>query len=98
MYGDLVLSNMDDRFVFYVYGNSPLSTGTPVFSILPNGDVDHIFELNKNMMLTLVRDWDGFKKELHASIKITLRERTRAINAELSHIGYVNEQLEKWSV
>ena len=98
VYGDLVLSNMDDRFVFYVYGSSPLSTGTPVFSVSPNGDVDHIFELNKNMMLTLVRDWDGFKKELHASIKITLRERTRAINAELAHIGYVNEQLEKWSV
>ena len=98
VYGDLALSNMGDRFAFYVYDSGPLSTGTPVFSVSPNGDVDHIFELNKNMMLTLVRDWDGFKKELHASIKITLRERTRAINAELAHIGYVNEQLEKWSV
>lgn len=98
VYKNIALSNMGDRFAFYVYGSGPLSTGTPVFSVSPNGDVDHIFELNEDMMLTLVRDWDGFKKELGESIKITLRDHTRVINAKLAHIGYVNEQLEKWSV
>lgn len=98
VYRNLALSNMGDRFVFYVYSSGPLRTGSPVFSVSPNGDVNLIRKLDEDMMLTLVRDWDGFKKELGESIKITLRERTRAINAELAHIGYMNEQLEKWSV
>lgn len=98
VYGKLTLSPMNEKFVFYVCESGPLGMSTPVFSVSTNGNVHLIRELDEDMMLTLIREWDGFKRELHASIKITLRERTRAINAELSHIGYVNEQLEKWSV
>lgn len=97
-YRGLNLRPMNEKFVFYVRDSSPIGMRTPIFSVSTNGDVNRIHELDEDMMLTLAREWDGFKNELHASIKITLRERTRAINAELAHIGYVNEQLEKWSV
>lgn len=98
IYRGLDLRKMNNRFVFYIRESGPLCMRTPVFSVSTNGDVNLTHELDEDMMLTLAREWDGFKKELHESIKITLRERTRAINAELAHIGYVNEQLEKWSV
>ena len=50
------------------------------------------------MMLTLVKEWEGFKKELDLSIKKTMEMRTKSINDKLAHIGYVNEQLSKWHV
>lgn len=91
-YYDLALSKMRDRFIFYIYG------GHPVFSIGFDGTtVDHR-QLDDEMMLTLIRYWDGFKKELHANIKTCLEERTKTINEELAHIAYVNEQLSKWHV
>jgi hypothetical protein len=50
------------------------------------------------MMLTLVKEWEGFKKELDFSIKTTMKMRTKSINDKLAHMGYVNEQLSKWHV
>lgn len=47
---------------------------------------------------TLINDWDGFKKELDFAINTTLAERTKSINNQLVHIGYVNEQLAKWRI
>lgn len=94
----LVLSNIKDYFVFYIYDDIIISCGYPIFSITNNGEVKYICKLDEGMMLTLVKDWDGFKKELDFAIKKTLRERTNNINSQLSHIGYVNEQLSKWRV
>lgn len=94
----LALSNMKDYFVFYIYDNSVIGSGYPVFSITNNGEVKYIRKLGEWMMLTLVKDWDGFKEELDFAIKTTLRSRTKNINNQLSHIGYVNEQLSKWKV
>ena len=89
---------MRDRFIFYIYDNGMISRGHPIFSIGFDGEtVDHC-KLDAKMMLTLIRYWDGFKKELHANIKTCLEERTKTINKELAHIAYVNEQLSKWHV
>ena len=97
-YCDLALSKMRDRFIFYIYDNSMISSGHPIFSIDFDGEtVDHC-KLDDEMILTLIRYWEGFKKELHANIKTCLEERTKTINKELAHIAYVNEQLSKWHV
>lgn len=94
----LALSKMKDCFVFYIYDNSVIGCGYPVFSITNNGEVKYIRKLGEWMMLTLIKDWDGFKEELDFAIKTTLRERTKNINNQLSHIVYVDEQLSKWRV
>lgn len=98
LYRHLALSNMKNHFVFYVYDNSAIGSGYPVFSITKSGEVESIYKLTEWMMLTLINDWDGFKKELDSAIKTTLAERTKNINNQLVHIGYVNEQLAKWRV
>ena len=97
-YNHLALSNMKDSFVFYIYDGGAISSGHPVFSITNDGEIKYINKLGEWMMLTLVKDWDGFKEQLDFTIKTTLKERTRYINNQLSHIGYVNEQLVKWKV
>lgn len=94
----LALSNMKDCFAFYIYDNSAISSGVPVFSITTNGDVKNVRELREWMMLVLVKEWEDFKKELDFSIKETMKMRTKSINEKLAHIGYVNEQLSKWHV
>lgn len=97
-YYHLALSNMKDRFVFYIYDNSCLGCGYPIFSVTINGEVKYIRELEEWMMVILVKEWDGFKKDLHSMIRFTMEERTKSINRQLSHIGYVNEQLSMWKV
>ena len=97
-YHHLALSNMKNYFVFYVYDNSAISSGYPVFSITKSGEIKNICKLAEWMMLTLINDWDGFKKELDFAINTTLAERTKNINNQLVHIGYVNEPLAKWRV
>ena len=97
-YNHLSLSNMKNNFIFYIYDKSAISCGYPVFSIATNGEVKYINNLSEWMMLTLVKEWDGFKKELDFSIKTTIEERTKSINKQLCHIGYMNEQLSKWHV
>lgn len=94
----LALSNLRDCFSFYIYDNSAISSGIPVFSITTNGEVKNVRELKEWMMLVLVKEWEDFKKELDFSIKDTMRMRTKSINDKLAHIGYVNEQLSKWHV
>jgi hypothetical protein len=97
--GKLALSNMCDRFTFYVYdGHCYCDAGYPIFSIKTNGEIKIHRELEESMMLTLVKEWDDFKKDLHYMIKFTMEERTKSINKQLAHIGYVAEQLENWHV
>ena len=96
--GHLALSNMKDRFVFYVYTDRGCCCGYPIFTVYTNGHVHRSRELEEWMMLILVKEWDDFKEDLDRMIKYTMEERTKKINAELSHIGYVNEQLAKWQV
>ena len=97
--GKLALSNMCDRFTFYVYdGHYYCDAGYPIFSIKTNGEIKIHRELEESMMLTLVKEWDDFKKDLHYMIKFTMEERTKNINKQLAHIGYVAEQLENWHV
>lgn len=93
----LALSNMKNHFVFYIYDSSTIG-GFPAFVITPNGEVKNVCSLSEWMMLTLVKEWEGFKKELDFSIKTTMKMRTKSINDKLAHIGYVNEQLSKWHV
>lgn len=97
-YYHLALSNMKNYFVFYIYDNSAISYGYPVFSITTNGEVKNVCNLSEWMMLTLVNEWEEFKKELDFSIKRTIKTRIKSINDKLAHIGYVNEQLSKWHV
>lgn len=97
-YNHLALSNMKDYFVFYIYDNSVIGTGYPVFSITNNGEVKYINKLSEWMMLNLIKDWNGFKESLDFAIKTTLKEKTKNINRQLSYIGYVNEQLAQWRV
>ena len=93
----LALGNMKNHFVFYIYDSSTIC-GFPAFVITPNGEVKNVCSLSEWMMLTLVKEWKGFKKELDFSIKTTMKMRTKSINHKLAHIGYVNEQLSKWHV
>ena len=93
----LVLSKMKNYFVFYIYDNSVIG-GYPAFTITHNGEVKNVCSLSEWMMLTLVKEWEGFKKELDLSIKKTMEMRTKSINDKLAHIVYVNEQLSKWHV
>lgn len=97
-YNKLALSHMNNCFIFYIYDNSAIGSGYPIFSIRNNGEVKHGCKLSEWMMLTLIKDWGGFKKELDFAIKITLESRTKHLNNQLSHIGYVNEQLTKWKI
>ena len=97
-YKHLALSKMKNLFMFYIYDNSAIGSGYPIFSVTTNGEVKYAVNLSEWMMLTLVKEWDGFKKELDFSIKITIEERTKSINKQLCHIGYMNEQLSKWHV
>lgn len=94
----LALSNLKNSFVFYIYDNSVIGCGYPVFSITNNGEIKYINKLTEWMMLALINDWDGFKEELDFAIKTTLKSRTKHISNQLSHIGYMNEQLSKWRV
>ena len=96
--GHLALSNMNNRFTFYIYTDGGCCCGYPIFTVYTNGQIFVSRELEEWMMLILVKEWDGFKKDLDDMIKYTMEERTKKINAELSHIGYVNEQLSKWKV
>ena len=89
---------MKNYFIFYIYDDSVIGSGHPVFRITDNGEVQNICKLSEWMMLNLVNDWQDFKKELDHAIKITLKERTKNITNQLSHIGYVNEQLKGWRV
>ena len=98
MCGHLALSKLRDCFSFYIYDNSAISSGVPVFSITTNGEVKNIRELKEWMILVLVKEWEDFKKELDFAIKDTMRMRTKSINDKLANIGYVNEQLAKWRV
>lgn len=96
---NLKLINMKNRFVFYIDDSRTLGGGGyPIFSISINGDVKYIRKLEEWMMLVLVKEWNGFKEDLNFSIKTTMKERTKSINNQLVHIGYVNEQLAKWKV
>lgn len=94
----LSLSNMRDYFTFYIYDGGAISSGYPAFTITKDGKVKHKIELAEWMMLRLVDEWAAFKKELDIAIRFTLNERTKSINNQLAHIGYVNEKLEKWEV
>lgn len=94
----LALSNTRKQFTFYIYDNSAIGSGYPVFSITTNGEVKNVCTLSEWMILTLVKEWGEFKKELDFSIKTTMKMRTKSINDRLAHIGYVNEQLSKWHV
>lgn len=98
MCGHLALSNLRNCFSFYIYDNSAINSGVPVFSITTNGEVKNVRELKEWMMLVLVKEWEDFKKELDFSIKYTMKMRTKSINDKLAHIGYVNEKLTKWHV
>ena len=89
---------MKNYFIFYIYDGGAIESGYPVFSIGTNGDIKNINNLSEWMMLALVKYWDGFKNELDASIKRTMKSKTESINRQLAHIGYVNEQLSKWHV
>lgn len=97
-YKHLALSRMKSDFIFYIYDDSAISSGYPVFRVTDNGKVKHICKLSEWMMLALVNDWQDFKEELDHAIKITLKNRTNNITNQLSHIGYVNEQLKGWRV
>lgn len=97
-YNHLSLSNMGNKFIFNIYNNGAISCWYPIFSITTNGEVKYINNLSERMMLTLVKEWDGFKEQLDFSIKTTIKERTKSINNQLCHIGYMNEQLSKWHV
>lgn len=94
----LVLYHMRNDFVFYIHDKSAICSGQSIFSITTNGEIKNICNLNEWMMLTLVEEWEEFKKELDISIKRTMKVRTKSINDKLAHIGYVNEQLSKWHV
>lgn len=94
----LTLYHMRDYFVFDIYDKSEICSGHSIFSITTNGEIKNICNLNEWMMLTLVEEWEEFKKELDVSIKRTMKVRTKSINDKLAHIGYVNEQLSKWHV
>lgn len=94
----LALSNMKTKFIFYIYDNSAIGSGYPIFSITTDGDVEYSNDLNEWMMLTLVKEWDGFKKEFDFAIKTTLESRKKYIHDQMCHIGYVNEQLSKWHI
>lgn len=98
MHYHLALSRMRNYFVFYIKDKSAIYSEHPIFSITTNGKIKQIDNLSEWMMLTLVKEWEGFKKELDFSIKTTMRMRTKNINDKLAHIGYVNEQLSKWHV
>ena len=97
-YYRLALSKRHNSFIFYIYDGSAISYGYPVLTITTNGEAKNIRPLNEWMMLTLVQYWDGFKKELNAAIKLTMKSKTESINNQLAHIGYVNEQLSKWHI
>ena len=97
-YNHLALSKMKNIFIFYIYDNSAIGAGYPAFSVTTDGEVKCTINLSEWMMLTLAKEWDGFKKELDFSIKTTIKERTKSINNQLCHIGYINEQLSKWHV
>jgi hypothetical protein len=96
--GHLALSNMSNRFVFYIYTDRGCCCGYPIFTVYTDGHVFVSRKLEEWMMLILVREWDDFKNDVGRMIKYTMEERTKKINAELSHIGYVNDQLSKWKV
>lgn len=97
-YYHLALSNRNDYFVFYIYDNNGCSSGYPIFCVTPSGDIRYYRKLEEWMMLTLVKEWDGFKKDLHSMIKFTMEERTKSINKKLVHIANVHEQLSKWCI
>ena len=96
------LSNADYMFCgckhYHLALSSAIGSGYPVFSITTNGEVKNVCTLSEWMILTLVKEWGEFKKELDFSIKTTMKMRTKSINDRLAHIGYVNEQLSKWHV
>lgn len=97
--GKLALSNFGYKFVFYIYdGRCYCDSGYPIFSIKTNGEIKIHRELDEDMMLTLVKEWDSFKKDLHCMIKFTMEERTKNINNELAHISYITEQFKNWHV
>lgn len=95
-YRRLALSDAVEYFVFYIYDNT--SAGYPAFIVRKNGTVRKICDFNEWMMLNIVQDWDGFKKELDSAIKNAMADRIKNINSKLSSIGYVNEQLDKWHI
>lgn len=97
-YKHLALTKAKNIFIFYIYDNSAIGSGYPAFSITTDGEVNYTIHLSEWMMLTLVKEWDEFKKELDSSIKTAIKERTKSINNQLCHIGYINEQLSKWHV
>lgn len=97
-YNNLALSHIGRKFTFYIYDGRAINAGYPIFCIGGDEKVRYIRDLSEWMMLAIIKDWGGFKKELDFSIKTTLKERTRNLNNQLSHIGYVNEQLSKWKV
>lgn len=94
----LSLSEGNNKFIFHVYGSGAISSGYPIFIISTSGDIIPIRELNEGMMLTVIKEWDEFKQKLDAAIQKAMEEKTKRINSELSHIGYVNEELSKWHI
>ena len=86
MYGHLALSKLRDCFSFYIYDNSAISSGVPVFFITTNGEMKNIRELKEWMILVLVKEWEDFKKELDFAIKDTMRMRTKSINDKLANL------------
>jgi hypothetical protein len=97
-YKHLVLTNIKNKFIFYIYEAGAIGSGYPIFSITNDGKIKNRIELSEWMMLTLIKEWGGFKEEFDVAIKKALTNRTKHINDQLSHIGYVNEQLAKWHV
>lgn len=98
-YYHLSLSKFNNEFVFYIYDNSAIGSGYPIFRVTKYGVINKIHDkLPEWMMLTLVNEWSGFKENLNFAIQTTLENRTKSINSALSYIGYVNEQLSKWKV
>lgn len=97
-YRNIELSHIQGGFTFYIYDCGAISNGIPVFSIRNNGGITEYRVLSEWMMLTLVREWEGFKEELDNSIKKAMSSCTKSINDKLAHIGYVNEQLSKWHI
>lgn len=88
-----------EHFVFYIKESCAIGgMGYPIFTISSKGEIEYHRNLEEWMMLTLIDEWENFKKELDITIKFTLKAHTESINKQIAHIAHVNEQLSKWHV
>lgn len=93
----LSLSKMNNSFIFYIHSIGT-NTGYPIFAINTTGGIRIFRDLDEWMILTLIEEWEDFKKVFSENIIEKMDEERKNINLELEHIGYINSQLKKWHI